>query len=312
MRMGWRMGCVGVLGVGLLVLAACGENTGTAPGQRSSAGAQPDFYLGYLSDETPTPIPRAPEPTPTPAPSRLPPNAVASGAVKFTPCRATPAEAGASNLSPGTIPSAEPRPVSWDVRPYGGRLTVEYVMKLPLPGGWLGSGAAYDAAYATTQEVALADHDVTADVYFGVIGRRVAFVELRLAKEKPVRWAAEPGLDIVTDGGDGGFFSGTAGSGPENPDFEDYIDAFQEHVKAPNSNLCVLRRNEDQPQPTGFLFHTGVGDGGYPTYVGRNARGEIVSVVNDGLLVPWALSGLPGSPPPEVARAVADRRAQPR
>lgn len=324
MRVGWTR-LVGVLGSGVLVLAGCGENTGLPP-----EGAPTAYWSQYgedtpvrqsISGETPpaampwpTPAPAEPtaEAAPTSSSSRYPPVAVASGPVKFVPCSVARAKPGRSNLTPRTIPDADPVPAVYEFRPSAGKLTVEHVMTLPLPGGWLGAGAAYDAAYATTRPVEVADRDVTAEVYFGVLnagpGETLALVELRLANDRPVAWAQLPGLNVVTDGADGGFFSGVAGTGPENPDFDDYIDAFQAGVTAPRSNLCVSRRNEDQPRPTGFLFTYG-GDGRYPTYVGRNGKGEIVSVVHDGLQVPWALNGLPGTPPPDVARAVADRRA---
>ena len=45
------------------------------------------------------------------------------------------------------------------------------------------------------------------------------------------------------------------------------------------------------------LFATGFGDGGYPTFLGRDAKGEVVSVVHDSLVVPWSVSGLPGTAP---------------
>jgi hypothetical protein len=291
---------------GVLAVSACGENTGRPPGATETPG---------LSMSYPTSFPPTPEPQPPASTSSglYPPIAVASGPVKFTPCEVTRAKAGASNLAPRVIPATEPTPVVWDLEPTGGRLTVEHVMRLALPGGWLGSGSAYDAAYATATEIQVADHDVTADVYFGVLGRgvgeAVALVELRLGEDEPVSWTQAGRLSILTDGGDGGFFSGDAGDGPENPDFDDYIDAFKKGMTGGRSNLCVTRRNEDQPRPTGFLFRTGFGDGRYPTYLGRNAQGEVVSVLQDDLLVPWALNGVPGKPPPEVAQAVAERRA---
>jgi hypothetical protein len=147
---------------------------------------------------------------------------------------------------------------------------------------------------------------VTADVTAGVIGAgprggRVAFMELRLSPEPPARWIEEPRLSILTDGGDGGFWSSDAHTDTAQ-NFDDYVTAF-----APPGVLCVLRRNEDQPEPSGFLFPTGVGDGWYGTYLGRAADGRVVSVVSYGGLVPWALSGLPGTPPAEILQATRDR-----
>jgi hypothetical protein len=208
----------------------------------------------------------------------------------------------------------EPKPFVYDSKPYAGRLTIEHVMKLPLPGGLLGSGNGFEAGYAGNSLVRVADGTVTAEVNQAVISqgddRRVAFVELRLAPGRPVSWTEQSQLGILTDGGDGGFYSADAGSGPiDDQTGDDYIEAFYPHNNSGSGNLCVLRGNADQDRPNGFLFSTGIGDGGYPTYLGRDADGTVVSVVSYGYLVPWRLSGLPGTPPRDVVEETARRRA---
>ena len=62
-----------------------------------------------------------------------------------------------------------------------------------------------------------------------------------------------------------------------------------------------MRWSGDAAEPDGVVFSTGIGDGGYPTYVGRDAEGGVVSVVHHGGQLPWALSGLPGTPPRGLA-----------
>ncbi|WP_370521018.1 DUF4241 domain-containing protein [Cellulomonas sp. H30R-01] len=47
------------------------------------------------------------------------------------------------------------------------------------------------------------------------------------------------------------------------------------------------------------VFSAGYGDGGYPTFLGYDADGVVVSAVSYGGVLPWALSGLPGTPPDE-------------
>ena len=53
----------------------------------------------------------------------------------------------------------------------------------------------------------------------------------------------------------------------------------------------------------GIVFGTGIGDGGYPTYAGRDADGNVVALLNDGGM-PWASAGVPGTPPPDYAEPV--------
>jgi hypothetical protein len=242
-------------------------------------------------------------------------NSSGSGSpVRFRACGRRPGALGTTNLRPRRVSGLEPQPFIYDVQPDPGKLTIEHVMKLPLPGGLLGSGNGYEAAYAMNSLVQVADHTVTAQVNQAVISRgqdrRVAFVELRLSPVRPVSWAEQPHLGILTDGGDGGFYSADAGSGPsDDQSGDDYVEAFYPNDNSAGGNLCVLRGNDDQDRPNGFLFSTGIGDGGYPTYLGRAADGTVVSVVSYGYLVPWRLSGLPGSPPRDVVEETAKRRA---
>jgi hypothetical protein len=175
-------------------------------------------------------------------------------------------------------------------------------MRLPLPGGKLSAGNAFEAMMGGNTFVAVADDTVTADVTMAVVegggDRRVAFIELRVGPGRPVSWVHESKLGIITDGGDGGFVS----SAVKAPDSDDptLIDGYVGALFSGEPPACVLRRSRDATEPDGFLFATGIGDGGYPTYVGRDASGRIASVVHYGHQLPWALSGLPGTPPRDL------------
>jgi hypothetical protein len=130
------------------------------------------------------------------------------------------------------------------------------------------------------------------------VGRRVAFVEVRITTTTPVRWTEEPNLDIVTDGGDGGFVRGTAEALRDDQTSTDaYIDAFYPNSNSASGNVCVQRITHTG-QLDAVMFSTGYGDGGYATFVGRDKDGVIASVVHYGDVLPWRMSGLPGAPPP--------------
>ncbi|WP_158580756.1 DUF4241 domain-containing protein [Cellulomonas rhizosphaerae] len=125
----------------------------------------------------------------------------------------------------------------------------------------------------------------------------MAFVEVRVGDGVPVRWEEDPALGFVTDGGDGGVWApATRGKEPvDDVAAFDSIEAMYPNGDSASGNVCVLRSTKAGVD--GLQFSAGWGDGGYPTIVGYDAAGQEVSVVSHGLIVPWALSGLPGTPP---------------
>ncbi|GEA89259.1 DUF4241 domain-containing protein [Cellulomonas cellasea] len=224
--------------------------------------------------------------------------------IVFSACPRDRALPGESFLRP-----AGPEAAGWPDELADGRLVVEHVADLTLVDGWLASGSGFDAAYGGIASVRVADSTVEAAIALGVMdspssGRRVAFAELRLGEDPPVAWDEEVHLGFGTDGGDGGFVaSGT----PVVPAVAwddadpasvpaDYLEAFYPEGRDDFSTVCVLRGPAGGPAD-GFLFSSGWGDGGYPTFLGRSADGDVVSVVSYGYVLPWELSGLPGHPP---------------
>lgn len=197
-----------------------------------------------------------------------------------------------------------------------GVVTVEHAADLVIRDGLLAAGSGAEAAYPhelVPVRVAT-DKPLRVAVTLAVLnsprsGRRVAFLELHLGAGTPVTWTEEKQLFIGTDGGDGGFVTTPARipTHPRNADSD--LDVFSPKDGSPGTE-CVVRRSEGGP-PDGILFSTGYGDGGYPTLVGRTADGRIVSVVSYGLVVPWALSGLPGAPPQPVIDETARRAVTP-
>lgn len=190
-----------------------------------------------------------------------------------------------------------------------GSLVVEAATELDIRDGFLGAGPGYAAAVGQPEGVArIAAGTVhAAPVSVAVLdspsaGRRVAFVEIRLDAAVPVIWAPEPKLFIGTDGGDGGFVAlGQAPTAPAGDAADTAVDdyfaaSFPDRHDVSTWNQCVVRSTSGHVD--GVLFATGYGDGGYPTYLGSDADGQVVSVVSFGMVLPWSLSGLPGTPPP--------------
>jgi hypothetical protein len=185
-----------------------------------------------------------------------------------------------------------------------GRVRLEHATNLRLPDGRLGAGNGFEAATGSAMGVAVAAEETIAPVTLAVFdsataGRRVAFVEVRITPEKPVKWTPEEQLAILTDGGDGGFFDASAPAVHDDPDavIDGYVRAFFPDGSGAG-NACVLRRSAGRDDPDAVLFTTGYGDGGYETFVGLDPAGTIASVVFFGDVLPWRYSGLPGSPPP--------------
>lgn len=233
-----------------------------------------------------------------------------ASAPTFKACGRAPADASRTNLRPSALTDADRALAgAWaDVIP-DGKLVVEAAAEFDVQDGFLGAGNGYLASIGEPEGmVQVADGTVgAAPVSLAVLdspssGRRVAFVEIRLESAPPVRWIEQPDLGIGTDGGDGGFLA--LGSSPEPLNDEaastavkDSFDAyFPEEDDYSTWNQCLVRSTNDRVD--GVLFSTGWGDGYFPTYLGKDADGDVVSVVSFGGVIPWNLSGLPGEAPP--------------
>jgi hypothetical protein len=233
----------------------------------------------------------------------------ARGVVRFTACDRQSADPASTHLR--ALPLT-PGPQPYDIEVPEGRVVLEHATDLVLTDGMLGSGSGFDVATASGAAlVRVAPETVTAPVTLAVLdspqaGRRVAFVEVRIHPDPPIRWDEEMGLHIGTDGGDGGFVTKDARKVSHHA-IDDYVEAFYPGGDSGSGIVCVLR-HEDDERPDGVMFNTGYGDGGYPTVIGRAADGRIVSVVSYGFVVPWRLSGLPGTPPREVVEQEQTRR----
>ncbi|ROS31713.1 DUF4241 domain-containing protein [Cellulomonas sp. PhB150] len=212
-----------------------------------------------------------------------------------------------TNLRPSELTQADRATVlAWGGAVPDGRVVLEHATDLTLPLGMLGFGNGYDASVGGIGGVQLhkvAPAGTSAPVTLAVLdsptsGRRVAFLEVRVGTGVPVRWEEDAELGFVTDGGDGGVWA------PARLDEEaaddaaafDSIEAMYPDGDSASGNVCVLRSTSAGVD--GVQFPAGIGDGGYPTFVGYDAAGHEVSVVSHGLMIPWALSGLPGTPPP--------------
>ncbi|WP_188079152.1 DUF4241 domain-containing protein [Actinotalea subterranea] len=226
--------------------------------------------------------------------------------LEFVACDREPADPASTNLRPNAL-TATDRALAGDLAEQipDGTLVVEHAVDLTIPDGEIGFGNGYEAATATVPATrTVSDATVTAPVTLQVLdspssGRRVAFVEVRVSPEPPVRWAEEPALGFGTDGGDGGVVATAdapaTGTDADFAQIDAYIDAFYPDGDSASGTVCVLR--EAAGTVDAVLFSAGWGDGGYPTYLGYGADGDVVSVVSHGFVVPWVLSGLPGEPP---------------
>lgn len=230
--------------------------------------------------------------------------------MSFAPCGREPADASRTNLRPSALTAADRAAAgSWAEGIPDGQLVVEAATELDVQDGILGAGAGYYASIGQPEGTSRVAGTTVADVPVNVAildspssGRRVAFVELRLAATPPATWVEDPRLGIGTDGGDGGLLA--LGESPVPLD-EAAMDAalgdsfaayFPDQDDYSTWNQCLVRSAGGRVD--GVLFSTGWGDGFYPTYLGKDASGEIVSVVSFGGVIPWNLSGLPGQAPP--------------
>ncbi len=227
----------------------------------------------------------------------------------FTACGVRPADLARTHLRPRTLTATDAvvAPDLYGTIPVDGPLTVEAGGDLVLVDGTIDAGNGYEAAYGTTMEpdVAVATATVTAPVSLSVLdseeaGRRVAFVEVRVAEAEPVTWEESTDLGFGTDGGDGGFLATGAMTEGVEVDGWDYVEAFFPEGNESYDNVCVERRTTPDGPMDGVLFSIGWGDGGYPVYLGRAADGTVVSVVCWAGITPWEWSGLPGTPPEDA------------
>jgi hypothetical protein len=71
--------------------------------------------------------------------------------------------------------------------------------------------------------------------------------------------------------------------------------------------LCQHVEFTDRSPLNVVIFATGWGDGVYPLALGYDEKDRIAAVITYTYVVPWRLSGLPGSPPPPVLEREAKR-----
>jgi hypothetical protein len=184
-----------------------------------------------------------------------------------------------------------------------GVVRLEHVADLVLADGRLGAGDGFATSEGLTKPVPVARPGTVGPVTLAILqgprtGRRVAFLEIRIRDTVPVTWRNDERLGIGTDGGDGGF---AAGDSPEVPEDLWYaagdasVDAAFPGGDSGSGNACVLRRPPHGGRIDTVIFTTGYGDDGYPTLVGRDAHRRIASVFSFGYVLPWRMSGLPGT-----------------
>jgi len=222
----------------------------------------------------------------------------------FDSCTLEPADPTRTWLRPSEItPAVKAQLAGWPGGDFPeGTISVQHALDLTLPAGSVDAGNGFDGIEGVTSDaLVLADGRVDAAVNIAILdvgggGQLVPFVELYVADEEPVRWAEDVDLAIVTDGGDGAFIAPRS-AGDQDVDLEHMdtiIDlAFTDSPR--RTPYCTVRTFDGVPDAV--VFPTGYGDGYYPTILGYGASGAVVDLVSFGHVVPWKLSGLPGTPP---------------
>ncbi|MFN8158626.1 MAG: DUF4241 domain-containing protein [Candidatus Nanopelagicales bacterium] len=290
------------------VLAACGVGPGPADTHRPEKGigpvdATPSITVD-LQNVGPTPTGDGSDATAEPVDPSLSSSApLAADAPRYVACRRTTAPRGSTHLSPPSrVDASNGRDVDGKPVPHG-RVTLESGSTLVLDDGRLGAGNGYEAAIGGTRTMRVSARPVAAPVTLAVLdspqtGRRVAFVEVQISRKQPVRWVQQPTLNIVTDGGDGGFATGTAQPlRDDQTSIDAYVDAYDSAGTPEGQGVCAQRISSTGTLES-VLFYTGYGDGVYPTFFGYDASGSVASAVFVSYVLPWKLSGLPGTPPP--------------
>lgn len=240
-----------------------------------------------------------------PASVRGPVTSARSGPpIRYQPCQGRPAAHTTTNLRPVARIDETKTADPFVGRIPLGTVRLEHAGDLVLTDGQLMAGSGFDAATGTEQQkVRVAREPITAPVTLAVLdtakgGGGVAFVEVRIKSNPPVSWEEENLLGIGTDTADGGFWSGAAApSVADEQTMNGYLDAINA-FELPNGkgpNVCVVGGAAGGVVDR-VLFSIGY-DGGYPTFVGRDAQGDIASVVSFLYLLPWSYSGLPGKAP---------------
>jgi hypothetical protein len=294
----------------VLALAACGSAPETPPWGRGATPTPEQLGAGWSpADGAPAgdqPEAGATDGGPTGDDPLVEPSASAPEGPppRFVPCTLRRASAASTHLDPVPVVTERmARSVPGEEMPTG-RVLLLHAADLVLPDGRLGGGDGYDASIGAPEGdfLRVGDGRTVAPVTLAVVdsprfGRRVAFAEVRTGPGRPVAWTLSPDLSIVTDGGDGGFFrAGLPEVVGDEGWIEGYVSAFEAAYKV-NDGLCVQRLPQGSSVPESILFPTGIGDGRYPTLIGTDARGRVVSVVHTGYLLAWELSGLPGPKP---------------
>ena len=229
------------------------------------------------------------------------PTTARATAERYKACLRATAARSTTNLRPvRAITAANSRDRAVGTIPHG-VVRVEHAANLILSDGRIGAGNGYDAMTGLVGPVRVSHLPVIAPVTLVVLdskqaGRRVAFVEVRIKPAKPVRWQVSNTLSIITDGGDGGFSRGTAAVDESLSDsvVEDYVAAYGTDN---SGTVCILRLATKGAAIDGVAFFTGYGDGYYPTFVGKDKTGAVVSIVSYGGVLPWRDAGLPGKAP---------------
>ena len=112
--------------------------------------------------------------------------------------------------------------------------------------------------------------------------RAFSYALLQLGPARPVRWHPEGSL-VLVDSGTSCFADGETAhevarrDTPENPPL--LIDVMDEAGYKTNrwANLCI----DPESGANLVVFHSGVGDGSYPSYWGFDERGALVALVTD-------------------------------
>jgi Protein of unknown function (DUF4241) len=222
-----------------------------------------------------------------------------------------PSRPSSTNLHPGS-----PTPgTTYDLKVPKGlrRLEVVHAADLSLPTGRLVFGSGGDMGFPLERRVL--DLGVAGGTYpvnlliaeFDSGDRRVAFGELVVRTSPIVRWTGPRDLLFTTDGGDAGYESAEGSTYASTGDGQWLFDSIRYAGEHDPALLCQHVEFTDRSPLNVVIFATGWGDGVYPLALGYDEKDRIAAVITYTYVVPWRLSGLPGSPPPPVLEREAKR-----